>query len=335
MEEIYRGIFRQTIDYPGQMMPARNLLVIKQPGRSLMVDTAMNLPKDLKFVETMLAELEIRYRDLDIFITHDHPDHSGLVSLLASRGARIFMNPGELNRRADLWHCYLSDEKTRKESLRIVGVAPEITPDVYQVIMEYTDRAHKQAIYGEAFDFIPVRPGRTLTVGEYHFRVIALPGHTNGQCGLFEPKHRLLFCGDQIMTDIVPIVGTQYKNWSMLRRYLNSLRDLVQNYSDCQFMTSHYRDIEDVKKEADRIIFGYMDKCTIMKQVLEESERPLTVRDVGARAYGLGDGPPDYQHFISSTHIWVKTFSCLEYLYEEGFAVRKEQNGILYWSASK
>ena len=93
----------------------------------------------------------------------------------------------------------------------------------------------------------------------------------------------------------------------------------------------HYDPIDDVGKEADRIIRGYMDKCTIMMQVLKESIEPLTTRDVGVRAYGRSEGPPDYAHFVSCTQIWAKTFSCLEYLYGEGFVKRTEKEGILYW----
>ncbi|MDO4266936.1 MAG: MBL fold metallo-hydrolase, partial [Eubacteriales bacterium] len=83
MEEVYPNIFQQTIRYPGQWVIARNLLVVRQPGRSLMVDTAMNLPQDTEFVVKMLKELGISYQELDVFITHDHPDHSGLVGFFA------------------------------------------------------------------------------------------------------------------------------------------------------------------------------------------------------------------------------------------------------------
>lgn len=332
MEEVYQGIFKQTIKYPGQDMFARNLLVVRQPGRSLMVDTAMDLPQDRRFAEEMLAELGIDYRDLDIFITHDHPDHTGLAPLFASRGARILMNPDETRRRADLWHCYLSDARTRQESFRIVGVTPELTPDVYDTMMEYTERAHSQVGPAIEFNFVPVRPGRVLRYGDFRFQVISLKGHTNGQCGLYEPDKKLLFCGDQIMTTIVPIVSTQYKDWGMLKSYLESLTELRDRYGDCRFLTAHYGEIEDVGKEVERIVLGYMDKCTIMRKVLAEGGRPMTTRDVGVRAYGRSMGPPDYKHFMSCTHIWAKTFSCLEYMYGEGLIKRTEKDGVLYWS---
>ncbi|MDO4266935.1 MAG: MBL fold metallo-hydrolase, partial [Eubacteriales bacterium] len=248
-------------------------------------------------------------------------------------GSRIFMNPDEMKKRADLRHCYLSDAATRTESLRTVGVTPEHTPEVYKTILEYTERAHEQWGSQQDFDFIPTPPGTVLDYGQFHFQVVPLRGHTNGQCGLYEPEHRLFFCGDQIMTDIVPIVCTQYKNWGMLKSYLNSLDEMKHKYADCRFLSAHGGPIRDICREADRVILGYMDKCMIMKHVLEENGGKLTTRDVGVRAYGRSLGPPDYQHFMSCTQIWVKTFSCLEYLYGEGFIRRSEKDGILYWEA--
>ena len=128
------------------------------------------------------------------------------------------------------------------------------------------------------------------------------------------------------MKEIVPIVGSQQKDLGLLRSYMKSLGELMENYKDCHILPCHYGQIEDVAVEANRIILGYLDKCEIMKDVLAQSGREMTTRDVGVRAYGRSQGPPDYQHFASCTQIWAKTFSCLEFLYEEGFVERTERS---------
>lgn len=332
MQEIFHNIFQEVIDYHDRHISPRNLYIIRQPGRSLMVDTSFRYERDLQVVTGMVDALGIDYRELDIFITHDHPDHSGLVPDLAARGARIFMNPEETRKRADLLHCYLADATSRIANLRTVGVTEEDTPEVYQAIMEYTERAYEERTELPDFAFAPVHAGEVMEYGEYRFEVVSLKGHTFGQCGLYDAGHRILFCGDQIMTTIVPIVGSQQKDLGLLKCYLESLRELKQTYADCEILSCHYGPIEDVAKEADRIAIGYMDKCGIMKAVLEEGGTALTTRDVGVRAYGRSQGPPDYRHFFSCTQIWAKTFSCLEYMYGEGFVERTEEDGIIYWS---
>lgn len=331
MEEIYHNIFQETISYKDRHMSPRNLYVIRQPGRSLMVDTSFRFERDFGILRDMVEALGIDCHKLDVFITHDHPDHSGLASAMQELGAKVFMNPEETRKRADLLHCYLADEELRIRNLRLVGVTEEDTPEVYQAIMEYTRLAYEEHKETRDFSFISVHPGQIMKYGEYSFEIVSLKGHTFGQCGLYEKNHKLLFCGDQIMTTIVPIVGSQQKDLGLLKCYLKSLGDMKHQYGDCRLLPCHYGPIEDVEKEANRIIMGYLDKCEIMKKVLDKRAGFMTTRDVGLGAYGRSQGPPDYRHFVTCTQIWAKTFSCLEFMYEEGFVERLEKEGIIYW----
>jgi len=334
MKEICQNIFQKTISYNSGFFSPRNLYVILGVERSLMVDTSLRLEHDAKVIDRMLAELGIEYQNLDIFITHDHPDHSGLVTDFQRRGARAFMNPEEQNRQADSYHGYLVDEQKRQENLRRMGVTGQYTPEVFDSFMEYMRQAEKARNDLPEFSFIPVSPGEQLQYGGYCFEVVPLKGHTFGQCGLYEKEHKLLFCGDQIMTSIVPIVSSLQMDLGLLKSYLDSMGDFKHVYADCRLLPCHYGPIKDVAKEVDRIVFGYLDKCEIMKEVLEKSKVPMTTREVGVRAYGRDDGPPDYNHFLMCTQIWAKTFSCLEYLYGEGFIERTEAEGIIYWCTS-
>ena len=80
---------------------------------------------------------------------------------------------------------------------------------VYDTFMEYTTKAYASEKSPLELSFIPIHPGDILSYGGYHFEVKLLKGHTFGQCGLYEPEKKLMFMGDQLMTTIVPIVGTQ------------------------------------------------------------------------------------------------------------------------------
>lgn len=126
MQEIYHNIFQETISYSDRHMSPRNLYLIRQPGRSLMVDTSFRFERDWEILRSMVETLGVSYKDLDVFITHDHPDHTGLVPALQELGASVFMNPEETRKRADLLHCYLADEASRIQNLRIVGVTKRI-----------------------------------------------------------------------------------------------------------------------------------------------------------------------------------------------------------------
>ena len=81
----------------------------------------------------------------------------------------------------------------------------------------------------------------------------------------------------------------------------------------------------------DRILFCYLDKAGLIENLLKHGRRPMTVRQLACLAYGMKEIPADEAEFIKLKMVMTKTFSCLEYLYDEDFALRENRNGILYW----
>lgn len=333
MTEIYPNIYMKVIDFQDKNMSPRNLYVIKQEKRSLMVDTAYRTPECLDIIDEMLKELEIPYSQLDVFITHIHPDHAGLAEEMSAKGATIYMNPAEADSKNDLMHCYLSNSRMRNTSLRTIGVTKEHTPDVYHTVMEYTEEQFDKRLGTDIFKFIPIEQGEIMRYGDFSFKVIGLRGHTYGQLGLYDKQHKIFFCGDQVMTTIAPIVGSMHKDMALLEYYMSSLEIIKNHFKDYLVLSSHYDIIRDVGKEVDRIVHSYIDKCDIMRHTLENHDGEMTIRQVGVYSYGRTEEPPDKKMFLSCAMIWAKTFSCLEYLYEEGFVDRVEREGILYWTS--
>lgn len=314
------------------LIPGRN------GGRSLMVDAGFRLRECLESMEKVLDGFGIAYDELDIFLTHKHHDHCGLAGVYADRGARLFMNPQEDRHCYDCLyyshsHCY---EESQPGVLRSVGVSPELTPRVWEMFMELNRKAkeHKGWRFEiPDFSYTPVNGGEVLSYGGYHFQTLPLKGHTFGQMGLYEKDRRLAFCADQVINGIVPIVATTYPDEHLLQGYFDSLSFFKREFTDCLVLPAHNEPVADVKRVVDRIVFSYLDRADQIRHILEHGRHRMTTREVACLAYAMGPEPQDEEEFIKLKMVISKTFSCLEYLYDEDFVLRTKEAGIFYWEA--
>lgn len=333
MTEIYPGIYRQIVEVEHKGESPINFYIIHTPARSLLIDTGFTTKVCLDAIEAMLLELSISYDQLDVWITHNHRDHSGWALELAVRGAVIYMNPEEEGRKEDLIFRYMGDARNGHEVWRTVGIAPEKDAAMYQAFCSLSERFQAVDEAPLHFPFQPVHEGTRVDYGEYHFQAVLLRGHTHGQLGLYEKNKKILFCGDHMMTHIAPIVGAMYPDAGLLNSYVDSMRKMKHVYGDCTILSCHYDIItpEMIYDEVNRIIFSYLDKCELIKEIAERGRKPMTVCQIAKVAYARPDVPEKMYQFLQFVMIVSKTFACLEYLYEEGFISRMERDGILYW----
>lgn len=306
--------------------------------RSLMVDAGFRRRQCLEVMEEAMGSLGITYDKLDIFLTHKHHDHCGLASVYAERGARLFMNPEEDR------HCYdclyynhsHGSQEDQPDVLRSVGVTPEGTPEVWGMFMDINRRISENKGWEfeiPGFPYTPVKKGQVFSYGGYTFEPAPLKGHTYGQMGLFDEARRVLFCADQVIDGITPIVGTTYPDEHLLKGYFESLEYFKHHYTDCLVIPAHKEPVKDVKRVVNRIVFAYLDKTDLIKHILDHGHRRMTTREVACLAYGLEAVPKNEMEFIKLKSVISKTFSCLEYLYDEDFAIRAIEDGVYYWEA--
>ena len=338
MIERLPGLFEEELHSDQKSVNKIKIFIIKgKPGeRSLMIDAGFRDKKCLAVMEDHLRELGIREDELDIFLTHKHHDHCGLASEYAARGARLFMNPQEDRHCYDCLYYHYSHglDEEQPHVLTSAGVTKERTPQIWDMFMEVNLRvAEKKGWEFEipGFPYTPVGAGQILTYGDYELETVALKGHTFGQMGLYDRKKRVFFCADQAIDGIVPIVATSYGDEHLLRGYFDSLEQLKHQYSDCLFLPAHNQPVRDGNRIIDRIVFAYLDKTYLIKHILDHSHRRLTVKEVACLAYGIDRVPENESEFIKLKLVISKTFSCLEYLYDEDFVVRTEENGTYYW----
>jgi len=237
------NLFRIKIPLPESPLKYLNSYIIKGPARSLIIDTGLNRKECLEAMQKGLDTLGIDLSKSDIFITHLHADHFGLVSELATDSTNIlFSRPNK--ELMESWEGFGA----------MVAYAGQngFPEDQLKAAID----KHPGAKYGS--DWIPetkvLDDGDVIDVGVYHFKCVATPGHTMGHTCLYEPDKKILVAGDHILIDITPNIQCWSDTDNHLKHYLASLDKVNKLQVDLvlpghrRLINNHRARIEELKK---------------------------------------------------------------------------------------
>lgn len=333
-QEIFPGVF--VIEVETGMVGVRHLnygFLLGKPGaRSALIDCGFPATVDPPCGEALresLYTLGCSPENLDVLITHGHKDHLGQAAALAAKGARIFVNPEDMNQSAIL-NTLLMDEAGRRQLFRLVGLET-YDRETYEAFWQAADCFSKgyEGIWD--FPYLPMRPGDSYLVGDYCLEVAALPGHTRGELGFFDRTHKLIFSGDHVLEEVAPIVSNIGEFPNALSSYIASLGEATARFSDYLFVPGHGKPFRNPHPAVERTISYYQRHCETLCHIVRAAGEPLLLRDIGAMAYRRYQRPLTEKEREVCIQIWFKTYACLKYL-EEQNALREEiKEGASYW----
>ncbi|MFZ5563070.1 MAG: MBL fold metallo-hydrolase [Thermodesulfobacteriota bacterium] len=241
IEEIIPDLFRIKIPLPDTPLKYLNSYVIKAEPRSLIVDTGLNHDVCFAAMRDGLSEIGLNPGRADLFITHMHADHFGLVTRLADAGTKVFFNRLDAEI-IENWQ----------------GFEPMIRYAVKSGLPEGALRAalnkHPARRFGT--DWRPplqiLADGHQMTVGRYRFTCVHTPGHTQGHMCLYEPEHKVLIAGDHLLIDITPNIQCWSENDDPLNSYMASL-DKVRAMDVTHVLPGHRRLFVDCNRRVDEL----------------------------------------------------------------------------------
>jgi len=213
VEEILLNLYRIEVPLPRNPLKVLNSYVIKDDGKSLIIDTGMNREECLSVLSSGLKELAVDLAQTDIFVTHLHADHYGLVATIATATSKVYLHRADakiLQAEPGIWQDYAH--------FALINGFPE--SELQKAIQSHP--GVKYSVKGRV-SFHSLRESDVLKIGGYSFKCIETPGHTPGHMCLYEPEKKLFISGDHILGDITPNISLFSEDENPLKEYLRSL----------------------------------------------------------------------------------------------------------------
>ena len=268
------GLFGIGIPLPESPLKSINSWVLPASPRNLVIDTGMLRPECEGVLLEGLERLGVDPARTDVFITHLHADHSGLIGVLHERGARILMGTVDL----ELLRAF-------EDRPRFIEVMVELGRrfGLREDEIEGVGRRHPGIRYSprKAPPVESVGEGDRLEYGEYSFEILATPGHTPGHLCLWEARRRILVAGDHILGDITPNITCWPGVEDSLGDYLESLKR-TRSLDPDLILPGHRSVIRDAVRRIDELRLHHRERLAEVVRILEE-HGPLDVCGVASR----------------------------------------------------
>ncbi len=260
VEEVLKNIYHIELPLPDNPLKTLNSYLIKGDKRNLLIDTGFNRQECYDALMSALNKIDVSLGKTDIFVTHLHADHSGLVPKLIRENTLVYCSEADgtiINKcnTDEYWHemeakYYLHGLPKRDESSET--------------------RSHPGWVFRPKKDitFTYVNNGDLINIGEYSLRMIHTPGHTPGHMCLFDEEKQILFSGDHILGDITPVISIDLNHRSPLTEYLKSL-ELIKGLPIKHIFTAHRRKIVDPYKRIEQLEDHHRKRLDQVVQILK------------------------------------------------------------------
>lgn len=273
MLTIEKNLYQLDIPLPGSPLRGIHTYFIKGDKRNLLIDTAFNSDECEAVLLQQIELLGGSMENTDIFITHMHVDHSGLISALKRDSNTVYASSGD----AELIHRFQKVEHwdwlTKNNEWS--GIPKEHALDPKEHVAFQKRPSGAVAIKC-------VEDGDQLCYGGYQLQVVDLGGHTPGQIGLWENSQKILFCGDHILERISPNITT----WDLEHDYVavfcrNLLK--VKTMEPQKLLSAHGSVIHDIGGRIDQLIQHHNERLDQMEDIIRGGQKPMSAFEVAIR----------------------------------------------------
>ena len=275
ISEVHNNIYRIAVPLPENPLRSLNSYLIKSDDRNLLIDTGFRRKECLDSLKEGIVKLGVKMEDTDIFITHLHADHSGLVNDIKHHDSKIYMNEQDMQ----YLRYTIFDQENYVEKEKAGYMLQGYPLDVWYESME-NNPALDYAI-NKDYDIIPVVDGDKINVGDIRLTCIHTPGHTPGHTCLYIEEDSVLFSGDHILFDITPNITAWQGFDDALGAYLESL-DKISKYKIEKTLSAHRENSPNTYERIDELIEHHHHRLDELISIVK-ADPGITGHDAASR----------------------------------------------------
>ncbi|MDR0389124.1 MAG: MBL fold metallo-hydrolase [Spirochaetaceae bacterium] len=325
VQRILPNIFRIPVRLKGNPLKILNSYVVKTTDRNLLIDTGFNQDESFEDLKKGIEELDLDMDKTDIFLTHFHSDHTGLVPRIAGTSSKKYMGAADI----ELFEAQNSDRDGYWGKVKDAFLSRAYPEDEYRAAVDRNPARH--LVSPVRFDCIPVHDNEVLRIGDMEFVCIHTPGHTPGHFCLYNKKNKLIFLGDQLLFDITPNISVRPRPGNALKEYLESLQKL-KNYDVAIPLTAHRENNGNYYARIDELIQHHDIRLQELIDIIKTNPgingyQAAAKMEWSIRAKSWDDFPPGQKWFAVA-----EALAHVDYLIYMGKVSVENNNGIEQYS---
>ncbi|MFC0558373.1 MBL fold metallo-hydrolase [Halalkalibacter alkalisediminis] len=314
IEEIESGGYRIGIPVPFPMKYVYCYL-FPQNNDYVLIDVGFNYQAAREAWEEVFTYLKISPLQIKtIYLTHFHPDHSGLCGWMQQQtGAHVFMHEIDMQMMERVWGDDSVQTTRMKEMILDSGVPVPLS----EAIIEHMEKITKHVL--PLPKMTPI--GRQVEFSGKIWDVIHTPGHSAGHICFYQKEDQILISGDHVLDKITPNISVwPGSSQEPLHEYIDSLLKIKQFPTKIVY-SAHGKLIDDLNDRVDELILHHEERLLKMEQLANTK----TAYEIAEVLFAHKDLSPHQWRFAIA-----ETLAHLYFLVQENRVVKIGTKPVVY-----